>query len=66
MFVGKALVFILLSGGLNSDLQLLIGYLAFNISLNGGVAKRAPAPVPEAAEAPRFAGMLPRPRSAGR
>jgi hypothetical protein len=65
MFTARTVMFIFLAGGFHSDLQTLIGSLGFNICLNGGVAKPAPAPVPKAAEESGFAGMLPRPRSAG-
>ena len=47
-FTAKILLFFLVFGGFYSDLALFVGLTGFSASLNGGIAKPAPVPVPEA------------------
>jgi hypothetical protein len=46
-FTAKILLFFLVFGGFYSDLALFVGLTGFSASLNGGIAKPAPVPVPE-------------------
>jgi hypothetical protein len=66
-YTTRTIIFFLIFGGLWGDIHEFIGYLAFSISLNGGVVKPVPEPTREAVAAARFAATLPRPRlSSGR
>lgn len=64
LFVAKVLLFLFIFGGFYSDLQGFAGYVGLSISLNGGMAKPAPEPVPESAQAAGLPDLLPRPRTA--
>jgi len=44
-FIAKMIVFLIIFGGFYSDLATFIGIVGFSISLNGGIAKPAPAEV---------------------
>jgi hypothetical protein len=64
LFVAKVLVFFFIFGGFAGDVQMFAGYVGLSISLNGGVAKPAPEPVPEPSQAAGLPDLLPRPRTA--
>jgi len=44
-FIAKTIVFFVIFGGFYTDLFTFVGLVGFSISLNGGVAQAAPAPV---------------------
>ena len=46
-FIAKTLLFLAIFGGFYSDLVGFVGLIGFSITLNGGVAKRAPAVRPQ-------------------
>jgi hypothetical protein len=64
LFAAKVIVFLFVVGGLYGDIQMFAGYVGLSVSLNGGVAKPAPAPVPEPAQTSGLPDLLPRPRTA--
>ncbi len=61
-FIIRTLMFIVVVGGIQYDLQAFAGYVAMSIALNGGVAKPVRQPVPDGATSP-FDALL-RPRTA--
>jgi len=64
LFVAKVLVFLFVYGGASGDVQIFVGYVGLGVSLNGGMAKPVPEPVPEPAQASGLPDLLPRPRTA--
>ena len=60
LFLVQVCSFMVLGGGLSSDLPRFVGILGFSVALNGGVCRPASQPVParEAFQRPR--GVLPR------
>lgn len=61
-FATRVIMFFVVFGSLNSDISIFAGLLGLSVSLNGGVCKPTPAPLPAANKSLDLAIIGPRPR----